>query len=106
MNVLNTYGGGVDYSVGSIVYGVIEFLLFATLSFVSWRTRDRVWAVSFLLTSLLGAFLIGASVARPEPVPVRHEVTLQPDGVIDATKYTIVEHRGEIYVIEEREADE
>lgn len=35
--------------------------------------------------------------------PVRYEVTLAPGVILDASKYVIVEQRGDIYVIEERE---
>lgn len=38
--------------------------------------------------------------------PVRHEVTLRPGHVIDAAKYEVIEQRGAIYVIEEREVSE
>lgn len=45
-------------------------------------------------------------VNNPEVEPIRHEVTLEPGAIIDASKYVIVEQRGEIYVIEEREEGE
>jgi len=38
-------------------------------------------------------------------VPLRYEVTLKQDAVIDATKWEIISQRGEIYVIEAKETD-
>jgi hypothetical protein len=35
--------------------------------------------------------------------PTRYEITLKPGAVIDATRWTITEQRGEIFVIEAKE---
>lgn len=103
MDVLNTYGGGIDYSVGSIVYGIFVFLAFAAVAVIGWLAQERLWSGFFALMALLGAALIVVSVVYPDQVPITHEVTLRPGGVIDAVKYDIIEQRGAIYVIEERE---
>ncbi|WP_339811185.1 hypothetical protein MKY63_00835 [Paenibacillus sp. FSL R7-0189] len=103
MDVLNTYGGVVDYSVGSIVYGSFVFLVFAGISVIGWRMGERLWPTIFAILSLLGALLIVLSVLKPDYIPITHEVTLRPGGVIDARKYDIIEQRGAIFVIEERE---
>ncbi|SDW24527.1 hypothetical protein SAMN05518848_101773 [Paenibacillus sp. PDC88] len=42
------------------------------------------------------AFILHANL----DITIRHEVTLQPGHVIDATKYEVVKSRGDIYVIE------
>lgn len=102
MDVLNTYGGGVDYSVGSIIYGSFVFLAFAVMSVIVWRARQRMWSGLFAIMALLGVTAIVINVMYPDQVPITHEVTLRPDGVIDARKYEIIEQRGAIYVIEER----
>lgn len=38
--------------------------------------------------------------------PTKHKVLLRDGAVIDATKYEIIEQRGKIYVVQEREASE
>lgn len=96
MDVLNTYGGGVDrvFVFLAILVGIIAILLL----------------IAAVVTIEIDAFIVGLIAAAFAVVfalnahePVRHEVTLRPGYVIDATKYEIVEQRGEIYVIEERE---
>jgi hypothetical protein len=105
MDVLNTTGGG---SVGLLlILAIIEFgagLYAAHYVIVAIRNRAYVFAtisgVCTVAAILLGILLLNAN------APIRHEVTLRPGHVIDATKYEIVEQRGKIYVIEEREAGE
>ncbi|ETT41588.1 hypothetical protein C162_25985 [Paenibacillus sp. FSL R7-269] len=102
MDVLNTYGGGVTYDVFTIVVGSVIFLLFGMLAVMGWSTKEYGMGVIFTLLALVGLLGVVFSAVYPEPVAVRHEVTLRPGSVIDAQKYDIVEQRGAIFVIEER----
>jgi hypothetical protein len=106
MNVLNTTGGGIDvWAVIAILFFAILALVFLFLSTVAFADNEKgVAVVVFLMALLFGAVSLAAYSDRFEPV--RYEVTLQPGYVIDATKYDIVKQRGEIYVIEVREATE
>jgi multisubunit Na+/H+ antiporter MnhE subunit len=99
MDVLNTTGGGVDVSAVVIAAG------FGILAIV--------WVASSFAERSLGEFVLGVAFAATAVAvltnafpPVRHEVTLRPGYVIDAAKYEIIEQRGLIYVIEEREAND
>ncbi|WP_419884859.1 hypothetical protein [Paenibacillus sp. B-A-8] len=101
MDVLNTYGGGVDAAgviIGIFVLCVAAFTLYAFL----FALKERVYwaALLFVLFVVLQGCL--AVIAFTSPEPIRHEVTLRPGGVIDAVKYDIIEQRGAIFVIEER----
>lgn len=104
MDVLNTYGGGVSYDVFTIIVGSAIFLFFGLLAAMGWTTKEYGMGVLFTLIALVGLFGVVFNAVNPEPIAVTHEVTLRPDGVIDARKYEIIEQRGAIYVIEEREA--
>ncbi|MEC0167892.1 hypothetical protein [Paenibacillus graminis] len=106
MDVLNTYGGGVTYDVFTLVVGSAIFLLFGMLAVMGWTTKEYGMGVLFTLLALVGLLGVVFNAVYPEPVAVRHEVTLRSDGVIDARKYEVVEQRGEIYVIEERTVSE
>ncbi|PAD72395.1 hypothetical protein [Paenibacillus campinasensis] len=105
MDVLNTTGGG--FSVVAII-GAVIFLGLVILS--GWgltdsiRDRERISTIVFAFGVVWFTILFLGSVMTRDPI--RHEVTLRPGHVIDATKYEIVEQRGQIYVIEEREAAE
>lgn len=99
MDVLNTYGGGTDGFV--IALGVIACvggLVVLVCGIVAVETPPVVLGLLMLLAGLL-AFATANQ-------PVRHEVTLRPGHVIDAAKYEVIEQRGAIYVIEEREVSE
>lgn len=102
MDVLNTYGG--EFHVVLVVIAVTLGLL-ALLAFYVYITDNSADAPIALVIGLVLTFFMFASVANVKE-PVRHEVTLRPGYIIDATKYEIVEQRGEIYVIEEREGSE
>lgn len=96
MDVLNTYGGGVD--VGALVYVIIVGLITLFFLIGAFVTRSLFYVLS---TLVIGIIVIAVATTISEPV--RHEITLRPDGVIDARKYEIIEQRGAIFVIEERE---
>lgn len=99
MDVLNTYGGGLD---GPAVFLVIVVGLFAIfLSAIALVETEPGALLAGLVCAAL-AVVLGLNAHEP----VRHEVTLQPGHIIDATKYEIIEQRGEIYVIEERKIAE
>jgi hypothetical protein len=99
MDVLNTYGGGTDSgAVAAIVFFGVIALLFVGGAII---TREY----GLLLVTVVCALLVLAAVNSVH-TPVRHEVTLRPGSVIDAQKYEIVEQRGAIFVIEEREVAE
>lgn len=103
MEILNTTGGG--FSVGSIVAAVLFGLLaVAAIVLAFMAAADREVVVMFVgLICAAGAALVSIINAFDRE-PVRHEVILHDGATIDATKYNVVEQRGKIYVIEEREA--
>lgn len=98
MDVLNTYGGGLD---GLAVFLVIVAGLFAIVLFAI--AFEEIELGAFLAGLVCAAFAVVIGLNAHEPV--RHEVTLRPGHVIDAAKYEVIEQRGQIYVIEEREED-
>ncbi|OMC96230.1 hypothetical protein MKX34_24000 [Paenibacillus sp. FSL R5-0636] len=97
MDVLNTYGGETSTLaiIAAIIIGVLA-LFFLIAAFI--LAEPGVLVIAGVLGVLA---MIGWANASE---PFRHEVTLRPGGVIDAVKYDIIEQRGAIYVIEEREA--
>jgi len=99
MDVLNTYGGGLDRFA---VFLAIVAVLFAIVLFAIAFKETELSA--FLAGLVCAAFAVVLGLNATEPV--RHEVTLRPGYVIDATKYEIIEQRGQIYVIEERKIAE
>lgn len=105
MDVLNTTGGGAD--VGLIFLGILGGMLTILIAYLTYDlVRGRYWflaLVALILTTITA--LISCAIFFTE-TPIRHEVTLRPGHVIDAQKYEIVEQRGKIYVIEEREVAE
>ncbi|WP_342480441.1 hypothetical protein NST07_25850 [Paenibacillus sp. FSL L8-0340] len=105
MDVLNTFGGGVRYDVFTIASAAVFLVIFGILAAVAWSAKERGSGVLFASLALVGLLGVVFNAVYPEPVAVRHEVTLRPGGVIDAVKYDIIEQRGQIYVIEEREAE-
>lgn len=103
MDVLNTYGGGVDYASAGVFVALGIFALIAIANAVKKiRRHDTADAAGPLLFAAVLVVLAVLLSAYPTPVPVRHEVKLRPGGVIDARKYNVIEQRGKIYVIEER----
>ena len=110
MDVLNTTGGGSSLALLILIPAFA--LMFAggfALYYVWDALKEGMWGFAILFAVLCtfafsaGAILCGEAT---EKSPIRHEVTLRPGYVIDAEKYEIVEQRGKIYVIEEREAAE
>jgi hypothetical protein len=101
MDVLNTTGGGlraeaIVLAALFILGAVVIFAISAALA----RTKEVINAIgSFLFGVVICAIGVGFLYADGSEAPIRHEVTLRPGHVIDATKYEIVEQRGKIYVI-------
>lgn len=99
MDVLNTYGGETD--VFLIVLVIILGAVAAAFLISAFLTDEPVLFLPMIVCAL---FALAAWSTASEPLT--HEVTLRPDGVIDARKYEIIEQRGAIYVIEERVVSE
>ncbi|WP_434750216.1 hypothetical protein [Paenibacillus amylolyticus] len=99
MDVLHTYGGGTD--VVLIVIGVIACIVGLVVLIAGITAVETPPLVLGGLMMLVGLFAFAAA-----NQPVRHEVTLRPGHVIDAAKYEVIDQRGAIYVIEEREVSE
>jgi len=101
MDVLNTYGG--DYNLGATIFAIMFFCI---AIYSGWHAYDslkyRLYGFTLAFGILAVISLMVALLTASLQNPVRHEVTLRPGHVIDATKYEIVEQRGQIYVIEER----
>ena len=95
MDVLNTYGGGIDS--GAVILVIFLGLLALFFLVGAIVTKDALF-IALTIVLIFGAALMASDLRAP----VTHEVTLRPDGVIDARKYEIIEQRGAIYVIEER----
>ncbi|WP_178023047.1 hypothetical protein [uncultured Paenibacillus sp.] len=95
MDVLYTYGGGINTAA---------LLLTLFVGILALITIIAGFADNDLGALLFGTIGAGITILLAFYVhePVRHEVTLRPGYVIDATKYEVVEQRGQIYVIEER----
>ncbi|GAA0840679.1 hypothetical protein GCM10008915_36770 [Bifidobacterium pullorum subsp. gallinarum] len=103
MDVLNTTGGSVD--IGGIVSGIACILVAiyaGCCAFDALMKKAHGFGIIFTVLTAIAA-IIGTAMLYADP-PVRHEVILRPGHVIDATRYEVVEQRGKIYVIEEREA--
>lgn len=105
MDVLNTWEVADTLSrVFGVIVGSIGLL--ALIGAAVWAfSGDGKGAAVFLVGAAWFAVctvLIHADAERY----VRHEVTLRPGYVIDAAKYEVIEQRGKIYVIEEREVSE
>jgi hypothetical protein len=105
MDVLNTTGGGVDgWAIVGAILSCLVAVIYGWVAVTACKERDWAWAIGGTLMALCFSIMtFGCSFGSQ---PIRHEVTLRPGHVIDATKYEIVEQRGKIYVIEEREAGE
>ncbi|WP_145412459.1 hypothetical protein [Paenibacillus xylanexedens] len=99
MDVLNTYGGGTDTVL--IMFGIFGFV--AGIAALSYGFVEA--EVPALILGVL-AVIVGIAAIVSSDTPIRHEVTIRPGHVIDATKYDVIEQRGAIYVIEEREQTE
>ncbi|RCX22916.1 hypothetical protein DFP94_101505 [Fontibacillus phaseoli] len=105
MDVLNTFGGGsapVLVLLGMFLLGVAVF----TFCFVIAAVNDDSYGFVAIFAVLAVVAVNIAALCFNLREPVQHEVTLRPGYVIDAAKYEIVEQRGQIYVIEEREGAE
>lgn len=105
MDVLNTTGGGsigLFLFLGIAVFGAGIYAAYYVIDAI--KSRAYGFAAIFVAYTVIALF-IGLLLLNDKE-PIRHEVTLRPGHVIDATKYEIVEQRGKIYVIEEREAGE
>lgn len=95
MDVLYTYGGGIS-TVALLLTLFVGIL--ALIAIIGGFVGDDLGALFFGTIGAVITILLAFYVHEP----VRHEVTLRPGYVIDATKYEVVEQRGQIYVIEER----
>lgn len=105
MDVLNTTGGG--YDLGATFFAILAVCIAIYAGWCAAESiKDRMYGFSLIFSILSVIALAGALLMASLQKPIRHEVTLRPGHVIDATKYEIVEQRGKIYVIEEREAGE
>lgn len=100
-NVLNETAGHHDLIVLGVVLAVVAGLLMI-LGVACISTGDMD-GIGIVIIALLVALFSGLAFSSTQST--RYEVTLKPGAVIDATRWDIVEHRGEIYVIQERKPD-
>lgn len=105
MDVLNTYGGGTEWAVvvlGIMFFGLAAYVIYSAFDAISdgFYFFGIVFWVCAVISIVLGLVMVN------QKAPVSHEVTLRPGYVIDAAKYEVIEQRGAIYVIEEREVSE
>ncbi|MCG7407721.1 hypothetical protein MH117_09825 [Paenibacillus sp. ACRRX] len=110
MDILNTFGGDPEtaLSLGGFINGMFIVAGVAILASSAESKNGKGAFLGFLIVLIgLPILLSGVGVKETgEFTPIRHEVMLRDGQVIDATKYEIVEQRGKIYVIQEREASE
>ncbi|QOT13763.1 hypothetical protein JNUCC32_31240 (plasmid) [Paenibacillus sp. JNUCC32] len=108
MDVLNTTGGGLSAPqiIVAICTAILSILLWAVGLYSLIRKETGNAAGNLICAILIGGVTLLVLADDNGREPIRHEVTLRPGHVIDATKYEIVEQRGKIYVIEEREVGE
>lgn len=87
MEILHTYGGEVTGPnvFLAVLYGVLAVIFLCALIYCVVRLESMGVALSAVLTVAFVA--ISIYYGSTTTVPVRHEVTLQPEHVIDATKY-------------------
>lgn len=105
LTILNTTGGG---TASEMISGAAAFaLIFGAVALVAavvWAAEDNSngfgWVPLIAATVCVALVIFGRHDA---PVPVKYEVTVQPGHVIDAARWEVVEQRGQIYVIAERE---
>jgi len=108
-DVLNTIGGGMVTDIADWAVFVNVLLFFAALvmligAFVMDDVPVGIVGAIALLALIL--FVISGAGETEVPEPVRYEVTVKDGHVIDASRWNIVEQRGQIYVIEERKVAE
>lgn len=96
MEILNTIEA--EFSIGLVVLGVL-LIIIAVLLLLG-AILESVWdGGAFGILLLVFAILLLVHNGHG----TRHEVIIaDPDYVIDATKYEIIDQRGDIIVIEER----
>ncbi|WP_339273786.1 hypothetical protein MKY59_21565 [Paenibacillus sp. FSL W8-0426] len=105
MDVLNTYGGGPE--LAAVILGIIFgcFVFYGVYLICEAVAADEPILVVLGVLVTLACVIMSATLVSME-APVRHEVTVRQGHVLDAAKYEVIEQRGEIYVIEEREVSE
>lgn len=105
MDVLNTAGGGLSAPqiIVAICTAILSIFLWAVGLYSLMRKEFGSASGNLFCAILIGGVTLLVLADEKGRDPIRHEVTLRPGHVIDATKYEVVEQRGQIYVIEERE---
>ncbi|MHA7962846.1 hypothetical protein ACX93W_01790 [Paenibacillus sp. CAU 1782] len=107
LDVLNTSGGGTvsePYELAALLAAV--FIITAFVAGVTWLgSRRSTWRSATTAAAALALVIATIVFGRYDvPIPVEYEVIVQPGHVIDAARWEIVDQRGQIYVITEREA--
>jgi len=110
VEIINTLGGAPISEVTFWGY-VLFFLLMlgVALVFFSFDEGDLLCFLFGVVTVIVVIVLFVNGVGTQETdrlTPTKYEVLLREGAVIDATKYEIIEQRGKIFVIQEREASE
>lgn len=100
MEVLNVIEDSL--SVGKIIASLF-FLVLAILALWTaiWSFKQKSYFASLILLLMCAVYAYGCFLIIQDQ-PDKYEVILREGESIDATKYKIIEHRGKIYVIQER----
>jgi len=108
-DVLNTLGGGTvtDIADWVVLVKVLLFLTALIALLLAHIIEDVPTGIVGAVALLVLIFFAISGVGETEvPEPVRYEITVKDGHVIDASRWNIVEQRGQIYVIEERKVSE
>ena len=102
MEILHSYEHISDKALATIIFLLIFTAIMMIVAICATHDKEAVLPVILAAVTLVFVVVVLTCV----PPDKYHEVTLRDDHVIDATKYEIIEQRGQIYVIREREASE
>jgi hypothetical protein len=106
LEVLNTIQGTPVISLNAFGWVVVVFLFIGVLCLWGGMQEEAPGPAlfGFVLTVITICTLVWGPTSSPtgKVTPTKYEVKLtDPNYVIDATKYQVVEKRGEIYVLED-----
>lgn len=110
MEIINTINGSPVIETSTMI-GIILVLcigLGVALFLTAIDEDSPIMAIFGLVICIIATSCLAGGYAKRESgelTPTKYEVILREGYVIDATRYEIVEQRGKIYVIQEREGE-
>ncbi|MFW5434318.1 hypothetical protein [Paenibacillus apiarius] len=108
MEIINTNSGSpvVEPSFWIIILLILGAALGVTLFLAALEGGSFFVSLLGLIIIVIAVTALAGGAANRETgelTPIKYEVLLHESSVIDATKYEVIEQRGKIYVIQERE---